>query len=162
MGLNNCHNFKDFRKLAKRRLPGPIFHYIDGAADDEQTYRRNTEAYGDVDLVPNVLAGVDAVDMSVEVMGQKLDMPVYCAPTALGACCQLQRDGAYRGHHHWWQSRTRLAYGLHLSAQVDAIFADQLCHTSNVGLELPDEREVRHAASGWPCRCRDQPCRVRR
>ncbi|MEL7461525.1 MAG: alpha-hydroxy acid oxidase [Pseudomonadota bacterium] len=83
MGLNNCHNFQDFRQLAKRRLPGPIFHYIDGAADDEQTYRRNTEAYGDVDLVPNVLAGVEEVDLSVEVMGQKLDMPVYCAPTAL-------------------------------------------------------------------------------
>ncbi|MEM9582337.1 MAG: alpha-hydroxy acid oxidase [Pseudomonadota bacterium] len=83
MGLNACHNFQDFRKLAKRRLPAPIFHYIDGAADDEQTYRRNTEAYGDCDLVPNVLAGVEDVDMSVEVMGQKLDMPIYCAPTAL-------------------------------------------------------------------------------
>ncbi|MEL6958277.1 MAG: alpha-hydroxy acid oxidase [Pseudomonadota bacterium] len=82
-GLNDCHNFQDFRKLAKRRLPGPIFHYIDGAADDEQTYHRNTAAYGDCDLVPNVLNGVENVDMSVEVMGQKLDMPVYCAPTAL-------------------------------------------------------------------------------
>ena len=45
MSLQNCHNFHDFRLLAKRRLPGPIFHYIDGAADDELTYRRNTEAY---------------------------------------------------------------------------------------------------------------------
>ena len=83
MKLNDCHNFQDFRKLAKRRLPGPIFDYIDGAADDEQTYRRNTEAYGDCDLIPNVLVGVENVDMSVEVMGQKLDMPIYCAPTAL-------------------------------------------------------------------------------
>ena len=83
MGLDACHNFQDFRKLAKRRLPAPIFHYIDGAADDEPTYRRNTEAYGACELVPNVLAGVESVDMSVEVMGQKLDMPFYCAPTAL-------------------------------------------------------------------------------
>lgn len=83
MKLNDCHNFQDFRKLAKRRLPGPIFDYIDGAADDEQTYRRNTEAYGDCDLIPNVLVGVENVDMSVEVMGQKLKMPIYCAPTAL-------------------------------------------------------------------------------
>jgi hypothetical protein len=42
MSLSNCHNFQDFRTLAKRHLPGPIFHYIDGAADDEITYRRNT------------------------------------------------------------------------------------------------------------------------
>ncbi|MEM0898707.1 MAG: alpha-hydroxy acid oxidase [Pseudomonadota bacterium] len=83
MGLNKCHNFGDFRKLAKSRLPSPIFHYIDGAADDEVTYRRNTDSYEACDLVPNVLAGVEDVDMSVEVMGQKLAMPVYCSPTAL-------------------------------------------------------------------------------
>lgn len=83
MSINSCHNFQDFRRLAKRKLPSPIFHYIDGAADDEVTYRRNTASYEDCDLVPNVLAGVDEVDMSVEVMGQKLSMPIYCAPTAL-------------------------------------------------------------------------------
>jgi len=83
MSLSHCYNFQDFRTLAKRRLPGPIFHYIDGAADDEITYRRNTSSFDDVDLVPNVLAGVQNVDMSTQVMGQKLDMPIYCAPTAL-------------------------------------------------------------------------------
>ncbi|MEO0392895.1 MAG: alpha-hydroxy acid oxidase [Pseudomonadota bacterium] len=83
MGLRHCHNVSQFRKLAKQRLPGPIFHYIDGAADDEGTYRRNTEAYEQMDLVPNVLAGVEEIDMSVEVMGQKLDMPIFCSPTAL-------------------------------------------------------------------------------
>ncbi len=81
--IKNCHNTKDFRRLAKQRLPGPIFHYIDGAADDEITYRRNTEAYNACDLVPNVLAGIDNVDMTTTVMGQKLKMPLYCAPTAL-------------------------------------------------------------------------------
>jgi L-lactate dehydrogenase (cytochrome) len=81
--VNKCRNTEDFRKLAKRRLPGPIFHYIDGAADDEVTYRRNTEAFEKCDLVPNVLAGVDKIDMSTTVMGQKLEMPLYFAPTAL-------------------------------------------------------------------------------
>ncbi len=81
--LTDCNNVDDLRQLAKQRLPGPIFHYIDGAADDEVTYRRNSAAFDDCDLVPNVLAGVDAIDMSVTVMGQKLDMPVFCSPTAL-------------------------------------------------------------------------------
>jgi L-lactate dehydrogenase (cytochrome) len=81
--IKNCHNVEDFRRLAKRRLPGPIFHYIDGAADDEITYRRNTESFNKCDLIPNVLSGVDKIDMSTTVMGQKLDMPLYCAPTAL-------------------------------------------------------------------------------
>ena len=83
MNLGQCHNFSDFRALAKKKLPSPIFNYIDGAADDEVTYRRNSQSFNDVDLVPNVLAGVEKVDMSTEIMGQNLSVPFYCAPTAL-------------------------------------------------------------------------------
>src|SRR5258706_2757416 len=83
MQLGDCHNFHDFRRLAKRRLPGPIFDYIDGAADDEVTHRRNTASFQRCDLVPNGLRGVAAVDMSVTVMGQQLALPIYCSPTAL-------------------------------------------------------------------------------
>ncbi len=83
MRLTDCHNFHDFRRLAQQRLPGPLFNYIDGAADDEVTYRRNTEAFERCDLVPNVLRGVKDIDLSVKVMGQQLALPVYCSPTAL-------------------------------------------------------------------------------
>ena len=81
--LEKCTNFADLRDLARRRLPSPIFNYIDGAADDEVTYRRNSLAFEDCDLVPNVLAGVEEIDMSVEVMGFKLSLPIFCSPTAL-------------------------------------------------------------------------------
>jgi L-lactate dehydrogenase (cytochrome) len=93
MRLSGCHNFHDFRALAKRRLPGPIFDYIDGAADDELTHRRNTASFERCDLVPNILRGVDSVDTSVTVMGQKLAVPFYCSPTA------LQRLFHHRGEH---------------------------------------------------------------
>jgi L-lactate dehydrogenase (cytochrome) len=83
MRLSDCHNFHDFRKLAQRRLPGPIFNYIDGAADDEVTYRRNTASFDTCDLLPRVLRGLGEVDLSVTVMGQKLAVPFYCSPTAL-------------------------------------------------------------------------------
>ena len=43
--LADCHNSDDFRALAKNRLPSPMFDYIDGAADDEMTKARNTDAY---------------------------------------------------------------------------------------------------------------------
>ena len=69
--------------MARQRLPGPIFNYIDGAADDEVTYRRNTAAFEECDLVPSVLQGVQEVDLSTTVLGQKLALPVYCSPTAL-------------------------------------------------------------------------------
>lgn len=81
--ISKCRNVDDFRRLAKRRLPSPIFHYIDGAADDEITYRRNTEAFASCDLVPNVLAGVEDIDTSVMVMGKKMNLPFFLSPTAL-------------------------------------------------------------------------------
>ncbi|HSD69226.1 MAG TPA: alpha-hydroxy acid oxidase [Woeseiaceae bacterium] len=81
--LKYCYKTADFRKLARRRLPSPIFHYIDGGADDEITLRRNTSAFDSVDLVPNVLAGVDKVDTSVTVLGQRLEFPLFFSPTAM-------------------------------------------------------------------------------
>jgi L-lactate dehydrogenase (cytochrome) len=83
MRLSQCHTFHHFRTLAQRRLPGPIFNYIDGGADDETTLRRNTESFARCDLVPNILRGVETLDLSVTVMGQKLAVPFYCSPTAL-------------------------------------------------------------------------------
>ena len=93
MRLVNCHNFHDFRLLAKQRLPSPIFNYIDGAAEDERTYARNTASFDDCDLVPNVLRGTESVDMQVSIMGQSLDLPIYCSPTA------LQRVFHHEGEH---------------------------------------------------------------
>jgi len=94
MHLHNCHDFHDFRRLAKRRLPAPIFDYIDGAADDEVTHRRNTKAFEGSDLIPRVLRGVENVDLSVTVMGQKLALPVYCSPTALQRLLHHQGERA--------------------------------------------------------------------
>lgn len=94
MQLHDCYNFRDFQELARRRLPSPIFDYIDGAADDELTCRRNTISFERCDLVPNILRGVEDVDLSVMVMGQKLAMPVYCSPTALQRLFHYQGERA--------------------------------------------------------------------
>jgi L-lactate dehydrogenase (cytochrome) len=94
MRLGDCHNVEDFRRLARRRLPGPIFHYIDGAADDELTCRRNTEAFGQCDLVPNVLAGVETVDMTATIMGKTIAMPLMLSPTALQRLFHWQGERA--------------------------------------------------------------------
>ena len=83
MNYKKCYNFQDFRSLAKSKLPSPIFNYIDGAADDEVTYRRNTSSFDDVSLIPSVLRGVKDVDISTTVFGKKLEMPIYCSPTAV-------------------------------------------------------------------------------
>ena len=94
MRLSDCHNVADFRRLAQKRLPAPIFHYIDGAADDEITKRRNSSAFDDCDLVPNILAGVAEIDMSATVMGRKINLPLMLSPTALQRLFHWQGERA--------------------------------------------------------------------
>ena len=80
MSIKNCYNFEDFRALAKKKLPSPIFHYIDGGADDETTLKRNTESFNQCDLIPNVLTSVGKPDLSTTIFGKKIDMPVFLSP----------------------------------------------------------------------------------
>ena len=83
MNINDCYNFEDFRKLAKKKLPSPIFNYIDGGADDEITLKRNSEAFEDYDLIPNILNNVGEPDLSTTIFGKKIDMPIFLSPTAM-------------------------------------------------------------------------------
>jgi L-lactate dehydrogenase (cytochrome) len=98
MNLKDCHNFEDFRKLAKKKLPSPIFHYIDGGSDDEITLKRNSESFQKCDLIPNVLADVSNIDLSTTVLGQKIDFPLFLSPTAMN-----------RLYHHHGEKGTALA-----------------------------------------------------
>jgi L-lactate dehydrogenase (cytochrome) len=94
MRLTDCHNIDDFRRLAKHRLPWPVFDYIDGAADDEITKARNTAAFADCDLVPDVLAGTDVIDTSVNILGRKSALPLILSPTALQRVFHWQGERA--------------------------------------------------------------------
>jgi len=94
MNLKDCYNFQDFRKLAKKKLPSPIFHYIDGGSDDEITLRRNTKSFDDCDLVPNVLTSVGNPDLSTTIFGKKINLPVFLAPTAMQRLYHHEGDKA--------------------------------------------------------------------
>ena len=93
MNLKDCYNVEDFGKLAKKKLPSPIFNYIDGGSDDEVTLKRNTESFNNCDLVPNVLNDVSNIDLSTTVFGQKIDFPLFLSPTAM-----------HRLYHHHGES----------------------------------------------------------
>lgn len=94
MRLKDCHNIDDFRLLAKARLPFPVFDYIDGAADDELTKARNTTAFAEVDLVPNVLAGVAQIDTSCTILGRRSELPLMLSPTAVQRAFHWQGETA--------------------------------------------------------------------
>ncbi len=83
MKLSRCNNIADLRKRAKSKLPAPMFHYIDGGADDEWSMRRNTQAFDDYQLLPNHLNNIDRIDLSTPVLGATLDLPFFLAPTGM-------------------------------------------------------------------------------
>ena len=83
MRVDRCNNIGDFRSMARRRLPGPIFHTLMARRTMRSRIGEIPKPTSGAIWCPNVLAGVESIDMSVTVMGQKIDMPLFCAPTAL-------------------------------------------------------------------------------
>ena len=71
----------DLRAIAKKRLPGGVFDYIDGAAEDELTYARNTAAYADLQFRPRVLRDVARIDTTATILGRPTPLPLVLAPT---------------------------------------------------------------------------------
>ena len=91
MRIKDCNNIMDFRRIARRKLPAPVFHYLDGGADDEWSLGRNTEAFNDYELLPSQLSDVSTIDLKSKLFGQTVDWPVMIAPT--GASKLFHRDG---------------------------------------------------------------------
>ena len=81
--LDRANNVADLRLLARRRLPRPIFDYIDGGADDEVSLRRNAAAFADYELIPDVLNDVSAIRTETKIFGQPSRWPLMLSPTGL-------------------------------------------------------------------------------
>jgi L-lactate dehydrogenase (cytochrome) len=103
MRLDCCYNIADLRELARRRLPAPLFHYIDGGADDERSLARNTSAFNDYEFLPRVLQDVAQIDLSTSILGTRIDLPFFLAPTGMSRLFHQDKElgvaraaGAYR------------------------------------------------------------------
>ena len=79
--LMKAASVADLRRIAKRRLPGGVFDYIDGAAEDERTLAANEAAFAQTSFRPRVLQGIESVDTSTTLLGATLACPVVLAPT---------------------------------------------------------------------------------
>jgi L-lactate dehydrogenase (cytochrome) len=89
--LASCHDVADLRRVAKRRIPRPVFDYVDGAADEELAAAGNTAAFRQWRFLPRVLADVGAADTSVTVLGSPVPVPFALGPT--GYTRMMHPDG---------------------------------------------------------------------
>jgi L-lactate dehydrogenase (cytochrome) len=81
MKIRDCNNIMDFRRMAKRNLPSPVFNYLDGGADDEWTLGRNTSAFDDYEILPAQLSDVSHLNLKTTLFGEPVDWPVMISPT---------------------------------------------------------------------------------
>src|SRR5574340_263336 len=73
-------NIEDLRRLAQRRLPRPVFDYLDGGAEDELTLRENCRAFQDVTFRPRGAVACAQCDLRTRVLGYQLSLPLMLAP----------------------------------------------------------------------------------
>ena len=81
--LDKVLNIEDLRKMARKKLPKPLFNYIDGGSDDESNVLGNAHAYDAVKLVPEYLIDVADIDLSTKVLGREISMPLFLGPTGM-------------------------------------------------------------------------------
>ena len=79
--LQKAASIEDLRKMARRRLPGGVFDYIDGGAEDEVAMDRNTSGFRNMEFVPRVLRDMGNVDTTGTILGREVPFPLILAPT---------------------------------------------------------------------------------
>ena len=90
--LERCANVEDLRQAARRRLPRGVFGYIDGAAEDEVTLGRNSDAFRQIEFRPRVLRDVTNIDTSTELLGERIPVPLVLAPTGFSRIAHSQGE----------------------------------------------------------------------
>ena len=93
--LTRALTIYDLRDIAKRRTPQAPFDYTDGGADTESSLTRARAAYEKLEFQPKILLNVKDVDLSVQMLGKKMSMPIGIAPT--GFTRMMQTEGEYAG-----------------------------------------------------------------
>jgi L-lactate dehydrogenase (cytochrome) len=106
--LEACYSVDDLRQAARRRIPRPVFDYVDGAADEEIAVAANAAAFRSWRFLPRVLAGVASADTSAPVFSSTLPVPLILGPT--GYTRMLHPDGELGGARS--AARHRVPYTL--------------------------------------------------
>jgi L-lactate dehydrogenase (cytochrome) len=121
--VERCGNIAELRALARRRIPGVVFDYVDGAAWDEVTAERNQADLRRLAVVPRVLSGASAIDLSTTVLGQPVAVPLLGAPTGMTGIVHHDGEIALARAVHG-------AGGLHVLSSVASCTVEEVAELS--------------------------------
>lgn len=79
--LERCASVADVRAVARRRVPRMVFDFVDGAAGSETSLDRARDLFHRVELEPRAMRDVSTVDLSVDLLGERSQLPFFFGPT---------------------------------------------------------------------------------
>lgn len=87
-----CYNIEDLHEAARRRLPKWIFDFIDGGTEDFVTLQRNIEVFKRIKLQSRALVDMKGRDLSTDLLGARVPMPVAIGPTGAAGLCWYEGE----------------------------------------------------------------------
>jgi L-lactate dehydrogenase (cytochrome) len=154
--LDNCVTIEDLHRLAKRRLPAPMFEYLRGGAEDERAFRNNCEAYSRVQLIPSYMRDVSRIDTSIRVLGSDIGMPLLLGPVGFAGLFHHEREiGAAVAAEKYKTFYSLATWGSSTPEEIGAVSTAP----KMMQLYIPSDRERAYAlvdrakASGFTAMC---------
>src|SRR5688572_28185131 len=90
--LAHAINIADLREIARQRLPGFIFEYLEGGAEDEATMRSNRHSLESLRLIPQTLVDTSGRQQRIELFDRPAGAPLIIAPTAMNGLIDPEGD----------------------------------------------------------------------
>lgn len=156
MRLSRCYNIADLQTRARRRLPSPIYNYLEGGADDERSLRRNSSAFDDYELLPAQLNDISNIDMTTTCLGETMSMPLLLSPTGMSRLFHHEAEPAV--------ARAAEKFGIYYSLSTLATTTIESIAAASAGPKmfqiyifrdrgLTEEFVVRSKESGYKALC---------
>ncbi len=119
--LDDVVNVFDFEGVARTKLARDAYDFIAGGVDDEWTLRRNREAFNRILLRPRFLTDVSRLDLSLELFGAQMEMPILVCP--MGGHQRAHPEGELATARAAGAVKTILAVSTNSSYPIDKITA---------------------------------------
>lgn len=87
-------NLNELEALAKKKLSQMAYDYYSSGAMDEVTLKENISSYQRLRLLPRMLVDVSNRDMTTNVLGTEMSMPVMVSPTAFHGLAHAEAEAA--------------------------------------------------------------------
>jgi (S)-2-hydroxy-acid oxidase len=76
-------NVSEYEAIAKQKLPKMVYDYYASGAEDQWTLKENRNAFSRILFRPRILRDVSKIDLTTNVLGFDISMPIMIAPTAM-------------------------------------------------------------------------------